>query len=98
MNLEDISYHLKMQVNHDIGKKMTFCQNTYLKKIIDRFQMIEYKLASIPINPRIRNYLLLYDRDANIEIRKSYQSAIESFMWPVIHICSDIAYAVEILR
>ncbi len=93
-----ISHYLEMQVNHIIGKKITLCPSTYLKKIFDRFKMTEYKSASIPINLGVVNSLLPYDRNAVKEIIKWYQSAIESLIWLVVYTRPDIAYLVEILN
>lgn len=58
--------------------------------------MTEYKPASIPMNSRVVNSLLPYDRNMEKKTIKWYQSAIGSFMWPVIYTCPDIAYVMGV--
>lgn len=86
-----------MQVNHIIGKKITFCQNTYLKKILDHFKMTECIPAFIPIDFGVANFLLPFNQNADKKTIKCYQLAIRSFMWLAIYIYLDIAYSIEIL-
>ncbi len=59
--------------------------------------MIKCKLISIPIDPRVTNFLLSYDKNADNKTIKCYQSAIRSLIWPVIYTCPDIPYLVGIL-
>ena len=96
-DLGDISHYLGMQVDHVVGEKITLCQSTYLKKVLDRFKMTECKPASIPMDPGVANSLLPYDGNADKETIKWYQSAIGSLMWPAVHTRPDIAYSVGVL-
>lgn len=96
-DLGDILYYLGMQVNHFIGKKITFCQSTYLKKILDYFKITDCKPTSISMSPRIANSLLPYNRNDNKKTIKWYQSTIGSFIWLAVYTCLDIAYLVGIL-
>lgn len=86
-----------MQVNHVTGKKITLCQNTYFKKVLNCFKMTECKPASILMNSRVTNSLLLYNKNADKETIKWYQSAIESLIWPFVYNCPDIVYVLGIL-
>lgn len=61
--LEDVFHYLKMPINHIIDKKITFCQNTYLKNVFDCFKMTKFKLASIPIDLKIAIFLLFYNKN-----------------------------------
>ena len=79
-NLGDISHYLGIQVNHVVGKKITFCQSTYFRKILDRFKMTEYKPTSIPMDPKVPNSLLPYDGNTDKKTIKWYQSAIGSLI------------------
>ncbi len=79
-DLGDISHHLGMQVNHIVGEKITLCQNTYLKKVLDCFKMTECKPAFIPIDPGVANSLLPYNGNVDKNTIKWYQSAIGSLM------------------
>ena len=96
-DLGDISHYLGMQVDHIVGERITLCQSTYLKKVLDRFKMTECKPASIPMDPGVANSLLPYDGNADKETIKWYQSAIGSLMWPAVHTRPDIAYSVGVL-
>ena len=59
--------------------------------------MTECKSASIPIDPEIANFLLSYDKNADKETMKYYQSAIGSLIWLAVYTCPDIAYSVGVL-
>lgn len=96
-DLGDVSHYLGMQVDHFIGEKITFCQSTYLRKVLNRFKMTECKPASIPMDSGVANSLLPYDGNADKETIKWYQSAIGSLMWPAVHTRPDIAYSVGVL-
>ena len=50
IDLRDISHYLRIQINHIVGKKITFYSSTYLKKVLDYFKMTECKPASIPMD------------------------------------------------
>lgn len=96
-NLGDISHYLGIQVNYVIGKKITFCQGTYLKKVLNCLKMTECKPATVMINFEVTNFLLFYNRNADQTTIKQYQLAIGSLMWLAVYTCPDIAYSVEIL-
>lgn len=70
IDLGDISYYLKMQINQVVSKKITFCQSIYLKKVLNRFKLTKCKPASIPIDPRVANSLLSYNKNADKKIIK----------------------------
>ncbi len=95
-DLGDISYYLRIEIDHVVGEKITLCQSTYLKKILDRFKMTECKPVSIPMNPGVANSLLPYDENADKTTIKWYQSAIGSLIWPAVHTGPDIAYSVGV--
>lgn len=70
------------------------CESIYLKNVLNCFKIIQYKPASIPINSGVANFLLLYDKKADREKIKLYQSFIRSFIWPAVHIHANIACTV----
>ena len=53
-----------MQVDYIVSKKNSLYQNIYLIKERNYFKMTKYKSASVPINPRVVNLLLLVNRNA----------------------------------
>ena len=60
-DLGDISHYLGMEVDYVVGEKITLCQSTYLKKVLVRFKMTGCKPVTVPMNPRVANFLLPYD-------------------------------------
>lgn len=47
-----------MEVEVEVGKEISLWQTTYLKKIVERFQMADYKPAFVPINAGVANSFL----------------------------------------
>ena len=95
-DLGDVSYYLGMQVNHVIGEKITLCQSTYLRKVLNCFKMTVCKLALVPMNPEVPNSLVSFDGNADKKIIKWYQSAIKCLIWPAVHTRPDIAYLIGV--
>ncbi len=60
-DLGDVSHYLGMVVDYVVGEKITLCQSTYLKKVLVRFKMTGCKPVTVPMNPRVANFLLPYD-------------------------------------
>ena len=54
-----------MEINVKVEKKIFLWQTTYLRKILECFQMANYKPASIFINPDIANSLFPSDNQAD---------------------------------
>lgn len=94
----EISQYLEMEVDYVVGEKITLCQSIYLKRVLDVFKITRCKLATVFMNPRVANFLLQYNRNADRATIKWYQSDIESFMWPAVNTRPDIAYSVRVLR
>lgn len=57
-DLGKISHYLDMEIDIKVGKQIFLWQTTYLKKILEHFQMANCKPASIPINSGVANSLL----------------------------------------
>ncbi len=96
-DLSDISHYLGMEVDYIVGEKITLCQSTYLKNVLDWFKITGCKPATVPMSPGVATYLLLYDGNVDKVTIKWYPSAIGFFMWPAVHTRSDIAYSLGIL-
>lgn len=69
-DLRDVSHYLQIYFNHIISEKINLCQSTYLKKVLNRLKLTECKPASISIDPRVKNFLLPYDRNTDKETIK----------------------------
>ena len=63
-NLGEISHYLGMEVDVKTGK-ILLRQTTYLKKILGRFQMIDCKPSSIPMNLGVANFLSFSEHQAD---------------------------------
>ncbi len=64
-DLGEISHYLGMEVDVEIGKKISLQQTTYLMKILKRFLMSDCKPVSIPINQRVANSSILSESQAD---------------------------------
>lgn len=64
-NLEKISHYIGIEVDVEIGKKISFRQTTYLKKILECFQMVDCKPASVFMNLGMANVLFLSEDQAD---------------------------------
>lgn len=71
-NLGKISHYLGMKVDVEVGKEIYLQQTAYLKKILRCFQMIEWKLVSICINPSVTNSFFLFKQQADQATIKQY--------------------------
>lgn len=69
-NLKDVFHYLRIKIDHAIGKKIILCQSTHLKKVLNCFQMTDYKSISILMKPEVQNLLLFYDNNIVKEINK----------------------------
>ncbi len=63
-DLGDISLYLGMEVDYVFGDKITLCQSSYLKKILERFKITRCKPATVFIKPGVANSLFFYDGNA----------------------------------
>lgn len=97
-DLSNISHYFRIKVDVDLNKKtISFWLSTYLKKILGRYDMSNYKPARILISLGVANFLTLYKDQMKKSIVAWYQSAIRASIWPAMHIYPDPAYSVGIL-
>ncbi len=85
-----------MEVDVETGK-ISLRQKTYFKQILERFQMIDCKHSSIPMNLGVTNFLFPSQHQPDQATIKWYQSAIGSLMWPSVYSRPDISYSVGVL-
>lgn len=79
-NLGNISNYLGIEIDYILGNKITLYQNIYLKKLLDYFDITDYKSTSLLINLGIANSLQSFNGTTDLKIIKLYASAIESLM------------------
>lgn len=60
-NLREISHYLDIEIDIEVRKKISFCQITYFRKILEYYQMANSKPTSIIISPNVINSLFLSD-------------------------------------
>ncbi len=97
-NLRQLSHYLGMKIiiNSDRDQLMLI-QSIYLKKMLNQFEMNEFKFVSISMKPEMINSLMSATKEADNVIVKWYQQLIESLMWSAMHIRPDLAYSVKVL-
>ena len=64
-NLDKISHYLGMEIDVEVGTKISLQQTTYLKKMLQHFQMSDCKPVSVLMNPGVANSLLLLKQQAD---------------------------------
>ncbi len=84
-----------MEVDVETGR-ISVQQTTYIKKILERFEMTDSKPSSIPMNPGVANSLLPSKHQADQDTIKWDPSAIASLVWPAVHTRPDISYLVGV--
>ncbi len=95
-NLEQLSHYLEMKITI-ISDKLMLTQSIYLKKMLDQFEMNEFKLVSISMKSEMINSLMSATDEADQATIKWYQQLIESLMWSAMHTRLDLAYSVRVL-
>lgn len=95
-DLGEISHYLGMEV--DVASDLiTLRQTTYIKKILDRFDLSKCAPVMTPMEAGLSSLLLPSTTEASPATKEWYQSAIGSLMWPAMHTRPDIAFAVALL-
>lgn len=95
-DLGTVSHYLGMEIDVT-GAAVSLRQTTYLKKVLERFQINNCKTRSTPMDPDFPARCMPSDEQADQDTITWYQSAIGSLMWPAIHTRPDFLYAVTML-
>jgi hypothetical protein len=97
-DLGEISHYVEMKVDvQSKHEQIVFRQTTYLRKIISKFEFLDYKTALISMQPGLGDTLTKSIKQTDSRTTKWYQSAIEFFIWLVLHTRSDISYSVKVM-
>nr|GEW08799.1 Gag-Pol polyprotein [Tanacetum cinerariifolium] len=92
---------LGMQIHRDrVHRKIRLSQKIYVKKILQRFNMQDYKPISIlfPTNVKLSSKMSLSSKKERMEMsRVPYASAVRSLMFMMIYTRPDIAHAVGVV-
>jgi hypothetical protein len=99
--IEDIgpaNYFVGVRITRDRERKtISLCQDAYVAKILERFQMEDCHLVDTPMTARANKFMIPYDKQASKDDIELYGSMIGSEMYLVVQTRPDIAYAVSVL-
>jgi len=91
----ELAYFLGIQVNRDrTNKTITIRQDGYVNMILEKFQMLDAKPASIPIPHGVKLIKLDKQEESTID-GKIYQSKVGSLMYAMLCTRPDLAYTVS---
>jgi hypothetical protein len=97
-DLRKLSHYLKMKIIISSDRdSIILKQNTYMKKILTQFKMIDFNLDSTLMKTEVTNTLVSIDNMIDLLIVKWYQQIIKLLMWLAVHIRSNIIYSVRVL-
>jgi hypothetical protein len=60
------------------NRKLYFCQDVYVDKILDYYNIIDYKIVNIPIASGIITLMVLYDKTTSKQDIEEYSSIVGS--------------------
>jgi hypothetical protein len=60
------------------NRKLYFCQDVYVDKILDYYNIIDYKTVNIPIASGIIALMVLYDKTTSKQDIEEYSSIVGS--------------------
>ena len=92
-DLGPVKYFLGINVENN-DKQIKLHQETYIKSVINKFNLSECKVVSTPLNESLLNSK---DENRNFENIKIYQSAIGSLNYLACKTRPDIAFAVNFM-
>ena len=97
-DLGEVSHYLGIEVDVNPEKSViTLWQSTYLKKVLTRFNMLDSRPISTPMDPGVGNTHTPSGDQADKDMITWYQLVVGSLMWAAVHTRPDIAYAVGVL-
>ena len=97
-DLGEVSHYLGIESDVNPEKSViTLWQSTYLKMVLHRFNMLDSRPISTPIDPATGNTFMPSEDQADKDTITWYQSVVGSLMWPAMHTRPDIAYSVGVL-
>jgi hypothetical protein len=97
-DLGPAAYFVGVRITRDRqAKKIYLCQDAYIKKILERFDLSNCKHVDTPCASGFENIMLPFDGESPPEHVKLYQSMVGSLMYLATHTRPDIAYAVSMM-
>jgi len=96
-NLKSCYYYLNMKITRDRRNyTLHISQRIYIEKMLKRFNMLSYKVDTTFMSTSI-HLVVEIDQQVFNEVVKHYQLIIDSLMYAIIEIRSNIAYAMLVL-
>ena len=99
--IEDIgpvNYFIGVRITRDRERKtISLCQDAYVAKILERFQIEDCHPVDTPMTARANEFMIPYDKQASKDDIKLYGSMIGSEMYLAVQTRPDITYAVSVL-
>jgi Reverse transcriptase (RNA-dependent DNA polymerase) len=99
-NIGESAYILGIKIYRNRYQKLIgLSQDTYIDKVLKRFNMQNFKKGNLPMSHGI-NFYKKHCPSTNAELETikkiPYASAIESIMYAMICTCSDVSYALSV--
>jgi hypothetical protein len=92
---------LGMEITRDRNSGLLFLsQQSYIKKVLQRFNMHDAKPVSTPIAPHFKlsaTQCASTDEDVEYMSRVAYSSAVGSLMYAMVCSCPDLSYAMSLV-
>jgi hypothetical protein len=100
-DLNEIYWLLNIKIEQDRkAKTISLSQNTYIEKILKRFNLQEAKTISMPIDPNTKmskDQCAISEKEKDYMKNVPYHQAVGSLMWAAVVTRPDIAFAVSLL-
>ena len=76
-DLGPCQFFLGVRITRDRSQnKTTICQDTYVRKVLDQFSILEYRAVLTPLDPGASDTLVLYQGTATKDQIMLYQSLV----------------------
>ena len=100
-DLGELHWLLNLKIERDKrSKSISFSQEAYIDKILDRFNLQASKMHTTPLDPNtklIKDQCPITHEDKLAMSKIPYREAIGSLMWAAVATWPDIAFAVSLL-
>ena len=95
-DLDSTSHYLDMKIRRDRERRtLTLLQTTYLKTVLEKFDMRDCVSVATSMKASISNSILLSTKQADEDIIYWYEVSIDSLMYVMMTTRSDIAFALS---
>jgi hypothetical protein len=97
-DLGTCTYFLGIRITRsEDGSRITLCQDAYIRKVLDQFNMAESRPVQTPLEPGSMDSLVPFEGKASIEEVALYQSLIGCINYLATQTRPDISFSASIL-